>query len=70
MAAFCKQCSEDTFGKDFGDLIPDDPTAAEGDMWPSLCEGCVTDNVLTLVNMRGECVASDCKIHAREQKQT
>lgn len=50
MADFCKQCSEELFLVDFGDmagLIPSDETAIS-----VLCEGCGP----TLVNPQGECL--------------
>jgi len=58
MADFCKQCSIDTFGEDFGDM--------EGLSKPIhtlykryslvLCEQCG----LTLVDHTGRCVVNDC----------
>ena len=59
MADFCKQCSEELFGEDFGDFRGiGDPTIElkpdEG--WEALCEGCG----LTLVNHEGVCISPYC----------
>lgn len=37
MADFCKKCSEDTFGEDFGDLAN---LCKPGEVVAALCEGC------------------------------
>lgn len=54
MADFCKQCSIDNFGEDFGDLKlgPLEP----GKYWVVLCEDCGPIQV----NQEGECVSPDC----------
>lgn len=54
MADFCKQCSEELFGEDFGDLqglstIGNDINRSYTAV---LCEGCGP----TMVNSKGECV--------------
>jgi len=62
MADFCKQCSIENFGEDFGDLkgITDRKLTEEeincGMGWPTICEGCGP----TLVNDEGECIESNC----------
>lgn len=53
MADFCKQCSIDTFGKDFGDLKG---LCKPDEMVHTLCEGCGSN----LVNSEGECICVDC----------
>lgn len=55
MADFCSQCSLDTFGEDYGDLIPE----GSGPLMPGcgylkMCEGCG----FILVNENGECIAT------------
>jgi len=58
MADFCRQCSLDGFGEDWGDLAnistPED--TAKGLFAVVLCEGCGP----TQVDHTGECVAPDC----------
>ena len=58
VADFCKQCSIENFGEDFGDLarLKGDETLKEGFGWCALCEGCGP----TLVNNEGECVSPTC----------
>lgn len=54
MADFCRQCSLDIFGEDFGDLAGLaglGPTHFPGWGYAALCEGCG----LILVNDYGEC---------------
>jgi len=53
MADFCKQCSVNMFGEDFGDLkgIPD-----PGQLADVICEGCG----FTTVDHEGKCVKEDC----------
>jgi hypothetical protein len=53
MADFCKQCSIDHFGKDFGDLAGLYPEI-EYETLTTICEGCG----LTVVNKQGECIAA------------
>lgn len=50
MADFCKQCSEETFGKDFGDL------AGMPKYSVTLCEGCGPIQV----DVDGSCISNDC----------
>lgn len=53
MADFCKQCSIELMGEDFGDHSrPNAPPLAEGMGWPALCEGCGP----TLVDNEGACM--------------
>ena len=63
MADFCKQCSIELFGEDYGDFKPHNPAPLKpGYGWPVLCEGCGP----TLVNNEGECIAKDCELHGEE----
>lgn len=59
MADFCKQCSIDTFGKDFGDLAG----ITKQEDWEHnhlaavvICEGCG----VIQVDPEGNCVSPDC----------
>lgn len=54
MADFCKQCSVEMFGKDFGDLanLCEDKTALP----VVICEGCG----VVQVDHSGQCVSEDC----------
>lgn len=58
MADFCKQCSIETFGEDFGDLkglsMPEH--TAQGLYMTALCEGCGPIQV----DHEGVCVSEDC----------
>jgi hypothetical protein len=58
MADFCKQCSIDNFGEDFGDLAgitkPED--FAEGKAVIVICEGCG----VVQVDPDGVCISADC----------
>lgn len=59
MADFCKKCSIDIFGEDFGELaglITEADTAAGFVSSVVICEGCG----LIQVNHLGECVSPDC----------
>lgn len=58
MADFCKQCSIDMFGKDFGDLkgLGDGKVLLEGRGWLTMCEGCGP----ILVDSEGSCISKDC----------
>lgn len=66
MADFCKQCSIELFGKDFGDLKPNldniDTTGVELTKlaWPALCEECGH----TWVDHEGRCVYLCLHCHA------
>lgn len=53
MADFCKQCSIDHFGKDFGDLAGQVP---EGTVLHTLCEGCAN----ACVDHTGQCISPSC----------
>ena len=62
MADFCKQCSIEIFGKDFGDLKPTPEqiaTLKEGEGFTELCEGCG----FTVVGNEGECIYAFCPKH-------
>lgn len=62
MADFCKQCSEELFGEDFGDLKG---LCTEGDFVQTICEGCGFDCV---VDHEGRCVSEDClSEHGKEE---
>ncbi len=58
MADFCKQCSEELFGEDHGDLkgMGGGETLPEGHGWVALCEGCGP----ALVDNDGRCTADHC----------
>lgn len=53
MADFCKQCSMDLFGQDYGELAG---LCKEGEIATAICEGCG----FIQVNHLGECV-TDCE---------
>jgi uncharacterized membrane protein YgcG len=53
MADFCRQCSIETFGEDYGDLAG---LVSRGSAGRVICEGCG----ITFVNYLGECVAENC----------
>lgn len=55
MADFCRQCSMDHFGEDFGDLRPTRKLPPGTSMF-ALCEGCGPIQV----NQEGECICEDC----------
>lgn len=58
MADFCKACSEELFGEDFGDLrgLTDPDSWKEGRAAVVLCEGCGPIQV----DPEGRCASSDC----------
>ncbi len=60
MADFCKQCSIDIFGSDYGDLAwgkwPDGMVVGGGHIVNLLCEGCGPAAILE----DGTCVSGDC----------
>ena len=58
MAEFCKQCSEELFGKDFGDLkdITKQEDVDLGMYCVVICEGCG----ITQVDPDGKCVCDNC----------
>lgn len=56
MADFCKQCSIENFGEDFGDLAD----LTEGDdtcIVHVICEGC---GFRCIVDYKGQCVSNLC----------
>lgn len=52
MADFCKQCSIDNFGEDFGDLAG---LCQPGEVVEALCEGCIHDGLCD-VDHTGTCL--------------
>ena len=58
MADFCRRCSIETFGEDFGDLagLSTSEDTANGLFAVVLCEGCGP----TQVYHTGKCIAPDC----------
>jgi hypothetical protein len=58
MADFCKQCSIDMFGEDFGDLagITTEEDTANNRFVLVICEGCGP----TDVDHTGKCVSGNC----------
>lgn len=67
MADFCKQCSIEVLGKDFGDLAHLLPEGeyTDGMGATALCEGC---GCFTTVNYEGECINWHCLKHGEENK--
>jgi len=65
MADFCKQCSIENFGEDFGDLadLSTEESTKMGLFPVALCEGCG----LILVDHTGKCVSSDCLRNGHEK---
>ncbi len=57
MADFCKQCSEEMFGEDFGDLAGMAPYDKEGLYPVVICEGCGPIQV----DNEGRCISTDCE---------
>jgi hypothetical protein len=55
MADFCKACSIDNFGRDYGDLRGLGPKCDEGYGYPVICEGCG----FILVDHLGNCFKCD-----------
>jgi hypothetical protein len=67
MADFCKQCSIDTFGKDFEELaLPKDDvrrgTLKPGYGWLNICESCGP----ILTDDDGVCTDPRCPIHGEK----
>jgi hypothetical protein len=58
MADFCKQCSIEIFGEDFGDLsdITTEAETKEGYYALVICEGCG----IIQVDHEGKCISNDC----------
>lgn len=67
MADFCKQCSEELFGNDFGDLknLGEGAELKPGMGWLALCEGCG----VIVVDNEGKCSAEDCSKHSEKKLQ-
>lgn len=59
MSDFCKQCSEEIFGKDFKEMagITTSENQAEGKYAVVLCEDCGP----VQVDVDGRCVSKDCR---------
>jgi hypothetical protein len=55
MADFCKQCSIENFGEDFGDFKTSEPLEEGFGYWV-LCEGCGA----ALVTQDGTCISEVC----------
>ncbi len=69
MADYCQECSEELFGKDFGDFsgITTEEHIKEDRAALVLCEGCGP----IFVDPQGKCMCSDCdKGHIYEQAAT
>lgn len=66
MASFCKQCSIETFGKDFEDFARiSTQLQTEENLYPLvLCEGCGP----TQVDHTGTCIVKDCALKHGEPK--
>ncbi len=68
MADFCKQCSEEMFNQDYGDLagLGDGRELKPGYGWQALCEGCGP----TYVDDSGRCINPHCiKGHGKDGDQ-
>lgn len=65
MADFCKQCSEEMFGKDFRDLaeLMNKEEYTEGFGAAALCEGCGD----IVVDYNGVCVCDWCEKHGERK---
>lgn len=63
MADFCKDCSENHFGEDYGELAGITTPAAFAELRAAvvICEGCGPIQV----DPDGRCVSSDCVIHGK-----
>lgn len=69
MADFCKQCSIEMFGQDYGDLkgLGDGKELEKDFGWTAICEGCG----YTIVNDEGKCIAVDCLMkHGAKELET
>ena len=65
MADFCSQCSEDVYGKDFGDMkgLSTEEDTVDGKYAVVLCEGCGPCQV----DHTGKCISIDCfKKHGKD----
>lgn len=67
MADFCKQCSEDLFSKDYGDMkgLITEERFKEGYSAYVICEGCGG----TFVDHEGRCISKDCMKMGHEECQ-
>jgi hypothetical protein len=54
MADYCKQCSRNVFGEDYGDLAGLVESDNKGGLVYAICEGCEHDG-MCLVDMHGAC---------------
>jgi hypothetical protein len=63
MADFCRQCSIETFGQDFGDLAG--LVMVPGSLALTICEGCG----IVYVNHLGECADPKCKRHGAKEEE-
>lgn len=66
MADFCKECSIDLFGENFGDLanLGDGKELPPDHGWRALCEGC---GCMILVDNEGKRLESDRKAEKESQ---
>ena len=65
MADFCKQCSEEMFGKDCKDFVYErDASLPVGMGWAAICEGCG----FTVVDDNGKCINLSCEKHGEENR--
>jgi len=67
MADFCKQCSIENFGQDFGDLkdLVTEDAVKDGFFAAVICEGCG----FVIVDHQGVCRDKNCEKHGTENKQ-
>ena len=66
MADFCRQCSLEFFGADYGDMeaLGDDKDLKPGMGWSVLCEDCGP----IVVDRAGSCIAEWCHKHGKENE--
>lgn len=71
MADFCKQCSIDHFGKDFGDLAGITPQEDwdAGKAMVVLCEGCGAIQVMPDGTCCGGCMERHAEVEFNEYKE-
>lgn len=67
MADFCKQCSLNILGHDYGDLknLGQGRKLEDGQGWLALCEGCG----MIIVDDEGECIDYNCPVHGPQMGQ-